>query len=468
MSRTRIVKGTYNKISHENHNMYSQESIISRAMKWISEKGNDKGVSHNTPQSPPLQQLIQLIVQFRPNKNWKGEFGFDWIRLADTKLFNDNSFKNIVAYQYFDSTYAKKVDNSNSNYVNKYDGSFKADEAMFNNLKKEYNPFSIPWKTYKDKSGKEIAEEYYIPWLSLKKDKEAKITFFAEIKDEADYLEFTKSDYFSFTPDKIEIKGKKKISLDDFEVTIKCIKEFTTDQTIELKAFKAEKGTTIEAIVGKINVWANDVTKHKKKDVVFVKIKTPEIKIGDGERVPSVTDEKKRINQYLEQAYIQLSDSSIIVELDLTAEKDFNDFITSSQIDSDKSSGGKSLDSYLKSKLEKAYPGKYNKHFKAFYFAEDGYNAGGGHVSGYSAPRADYVVVFKSKNDQTAAHEFLHAMNLPHTFTNKETTSDALFTYEFTKTDNLLDYSHRLGSGNNSNRCSLFYWQWKQANNSIK
>ncbi|MDC8101366.1 hypothetical protein [Chryseobacterium rhizosphaerae] len=468
MSRTRIVRGTYNKISHEDHNMYSQENIISRAFKWFTEKGDKKGVSHNVPQYPPLEQLIQLVVQFRPNKNWKGEFGFDWIRMADTKLFNDISFKDIVAYQYFDSTYAKKVDSSKGSYVNKYDGAFKADETMFNNLKKEYKPFSIPWKTYKDKTGKEIPEEYYIPWLSLKKDKEAKITFFAEIKDEADYLEFTKSDYFTYTPDKIEIKGKKKISLDDFEITIKCIKEFTTDQAIELKAFKTKDGTTVEAIVGKINVWANDVTKHKKKDVVFVEIRTPEILIGNGKNKPNINTEKNRINQYLEQGYIQLSDTSIIVELDLASEKDFNDFITSSQIDSDKFSGGKSLDGYLKNKLEKAYPGKYSKHFKAFYFEEDGYHPSGGHVSGYSAPGADYVVVFKSKNDQTAAHEFLHAMNLPHTFTNKETTSNALFTYEFTKTDNLLDYSHRLGTGNNNNRCSLFYWQWKQANNSIK
>ncbi|WP_333597425.1 hypothetical protein [Chryseobacterium flavum] len=424
-------------------------------------------MSHNEPQVPPLEQLIQLIVQFRPNKNWKGEFGFDWIRMADTKLFNDNAFKDVVAYQYFDSTYTKKVDNSKGSYVNKYDGAFKADETMFNTLKREYKPFSIPWKTYKDKAGKEISEEYYIPWLSLKKDKEAKITFFAEVKDEADYLEFTKSDYFTFTPNKIEIKGKKKISLNDFEITIKCIKEFNTDQTIELKAFKTKEGAVVEAIVGKINVWANDVIKHKKKDVVFVKIKTM-LPSATKIQEPNIDDEKKRINQYLEQAYIQLSDSSIIVELDLTAEKDFNDFITSNQIDSNKSSGGKSLDSYLKNKLEKAYPGKYNKHFKAFYFEEHGYSAGGGYVSGYSASGADYVVVFKSKNDQTAAHEFLHAMNLPHTFTNKETTSDALFTYEFKKTDNLLDYSHRLGSGNNSNRCSLFYWQWKQANNSIK
>lgn len=461
MSRTRIVKGTYNKISHENHNMYSQESIISRAMKWISEKGNAKGVSHNMPQSPPLQQLIQLIVQFRPNKNWKGEFGFDWMRIGDTSLFNDQKFEDIVAYQYEDAKFTTKVKNDN-----KYDGYFEVNETMFNNLKKEYNPFSVAWKTEKDKkTGKDVPEEYFIPWLSILKDKEVKITFFAEIQQEADYLEFTKSGYFTFTPDKIEIKGKKKIALNDYEVTVKCIKEFTSNQTIELKAFKTEAGATVESIAGKINVWANDNTKQKKKDVVFVEIKTPELSTGSGKNKPNINDEKNRINQYLEQAYIKLSDDSDIVELDLTADKNFTDFITNGEVDPDKKSGGKELQDYLKVQLEKAYPKKYTKHFKAFYFAEHGYDVRG-HVSGYSNYGADYVVVFKSKNDQTAAHEFLHSMNLAHTFANKEASSHALYTYEYRKTDNLLDYSHH--GGNDNKRCSLYYWQWRKANSSIK
>ncbi len=143
-------------------------------------------------------------------------------------------------------------------------------------------------------------------------------------------------------------------------------------------------------------------------------------------------------------------------------------FVTSNAIDNNKTSGGKNLQDYLISKLENAYSKKYSKSFKAFYFAENGYSPSGGYVSGFSAAGADYVVVFKSKNNQTASHEFLHSMNLPHTFTNKQVSVNAKFTYEFSKTDNLLDYSHRLITGNNNNRCSLFYWQWKQANESIK
>src|SRR5690606_28380690 len=110
---------------------------------------------------------------------------------------------------------------------------------------------------------------------------------------------------------------------------------------------------------------------------------------------------------------------------------------------------------------------KYLTYFKAFYFAENGYHPSG-NLSGYSAKKADYVVVFKSANHQTAAHEFLHSFSLPHTFTNSESTTDAEFTYIAKKTDNLLDYSHNITRDpNNNNRCSVYYWQWITANKSI-
>lgn len=199
--------------------------------------------------------------------------------------------------------------------------------------------------------------------------------------------------------------------------------------------------------------------------MVFVEIRTPEISNGRKNK-PTISDEKVRINQYLGQAYIKLSGTSNIVELDLSADANFIHYVNSGKIDKEKVHNGKSLIRYLTDKLKDTYPDLYNRHFKAFYFAEDGYKSDGSNISGYSSGGANYVVVFKSKNDQTAAHEFLHAMRLPHTFTNKEATSDAQYTYIFAKTDNLLDYSHH--PNNNSKRCSLYYWQWKQANNSVR
>ena len=53
MSRTRIVKGTYTKISAKGHNMYSNENIITTAGKFVTEEGTEKGLSLGLPKSAP-------------------------------------------------------------------------------------------------------------------------------------------------------------------------------------------------------------------------------------------------------------------------------------------------------------------------------------------------------------------------------------------------------------------------------
>ena len=71
-------------------------------------------MSYNSPSSAPItDQPIKLLVHFRPHKDWKGEFGFDWVRLDDTRFFKDNKFSDIVAYQYLDSRHRNKVTSSN-------------------------------------------------------------------------------------------------------------------------------------------------------------------------------------------------------------------------------------------------------------------------------------------------------------------------------------------------------------------
>lgn len=49
MGRTRIVKGTYRKISAKGHSMYSNESIITTAGKEVTETGMKNGVSYSNP-----------------------------------------------------------------------------------------------------------------------------------------------------------------------------------------------------------------------------------------------------------------------------------------------------------------------------------------------------------------------------------------------------------------------------------
>jgi hypothetical protein len=396
----------------------------------------------------------KVIVHFRPKDDWKGEFGFDWMRIGDTKLFNDNRYEDIVANQYEKGTKNLELN------INEYKGDFKVNKTMFTLLKGEYNAHTIPWKK------KEKEKTYYTPWLSILNTKEVTLSLILDIEEEADYLEFDTNNNFSITPNKIDIKGKTKLK--GQEITIKCLKEFAGDQTLVIQAYKKNEttGKNDANIAGKLKVWANDATKRKQKKVVFVQITTNLL----GSILPNVADaskERERMTEYLNQALIEFHPDSKIIDLDLTSVTQFSQYIKSRKVSSKSNVvGANDLKSFLKAQLTAQFGITYDSFFKAFYFAEDGYHSSGGNLSGYSAFGADYVVVFKSRNNQTAAHEMLHSLNLAHSFSNKEASANALYTYEYKKTDNLLDYSHHIG-GNNSKRCGLWHWQWKKANDSI-
>jgi len=51
---------------------------------------------------------------------------------------------------------------------------------------------------------------------------------------------------------------------------------------------------------------------------------------------------------------------------------------------------------------------------------------------------------------------------MPHSFTN-EGDANEMFTYKYTTTKNILDYSHHIPQ----TRYSLWKWQWDKANKSI-
>lgn len=64
MSRTRIVKGTYNKISQEGHSMYSKENIITSAGESVTETGEANGIKYGGPKSPPKSEkrIIDVVM----------------------------------------------------------------------------------------------------------------------------------------------------------------------------------------------------------------------------------------------------------------------------------------------------------------------------------------------------------------------------------------------------------------------
>ena len=97
MSRTRIVRGKITEIVGGDLTYFSESSISEYAAEVYSE--NSKTVikhSGNPGSPPPPPTIAKCAVFFRPTKNWIGEFGFDWVRVNDSKLEVDNPYNGII------------------------------------------------------------------------------------------------------------------------------------------------------------------------------------------------------------------------------------------------------------------------------------------------------------------------------------------------------------------------------------
>ncbi|WP_159476522.1 type VI secretion system Vgr family protein [Chryseobacterium sp. 18068] len=467
--------------------MHSDESTIVNSKGIVDMHGKQGNNQTNNPLNYEIASFeitAKCIVYFRPKKDWKGlGYGFDYMRRGDTSLINggtadfgDIDYETIISKQYTDATFATLV--TDGNY---YKGSFKKDSAKYAALKSEYNVHIIPWKAKKDSSGtdlkdsagKIIPDEYFCSWLAIyppfptpvpfddsldgakipppfRPNTTAVISIIVEIEEEPDFLRFEDNEYFTITPKEINVKGKgkgKHAFADN--ITIECLREFSSDQTLVINSIKKNTAGIEEKLpAGKLKVWANDSSKQKNKKVVFVQVKT-----SSTASTKDASSEKDRINNYIRQALIELDPNSDIITLEVfDATHSFAPFMNGSSVkDSD---GSQDLHDFLKAKLQSKFGNKYDSHFKAFYINE----TGDGGLLGYSQYNADYVVVFGGANNQTASHEFLHSFTLPHTFDNS-----GKYTYEYAKTENLLDYSHH-ATGHWNDRCALWYWQWKEAN----
>ncbi|MBS9768796.1 MAG: hypothetical protein KGV44_14835 [Flavobacteriaceae bacterium] len=264
----------------------------------------------SSKQSKPLKitPTLKIIVDFRPSKNYKGEYGFDYMR--DQTKGDKLTYKTIL---------------KSGNYTD---------------LVKEYGTLTFDW--YKDKAGKKI--EYLQSWLTIYPQQTVTLSLQIEtienLNEKDLYLEYD-CNYFHINNDVIPAQGKSagKTRLNDF-LKLECLKEFSTDQTIKVMYEKRQ--------LGQLNILANAKSKRKKVDVVFVKVET-DIKGKGKPKIGNATGKKAFLTRYLQQALIT---PNIVVEsLDLTTDKTFNQkFAGKGYIDNKKG-----IHNYLNSKMDNKY-----------------------------------------------------------------------------------------------------------------
>ena len=375
----------------------------------------------------------KIIVDFRPAKNYNGEYGFDYMRHKKNK---DDSltYKDILGTN---KTVKNATTGKKTNIFTQY-----ITDVKYKDLKStHYTTTTFPW--HKDANGKQI--EYIQSWLTIYPKQKVTVSLQLETLDNPKKLdlslEYDKT-LFKLNTDVIPAQSKGKKRLKD-HLEIECLKEFDTDQPIKVMYNKRQ--------LGELSVLKNSKKNRYKADVVFVKVKTQ--LVTGTKLLGNTTGEQSFIEKYLNQALIK----PLVVEevLDLTGDKTFNSkFAGKNKGHIDNRTG---IHAYLNGKMNI----KYKNHLKVYFIPDkcpvfDKNGTKTGRINGQAMGiGADAVVVFSGHNKSTTTHEALHALGISHTFSNK-----AAYGYKKGETYNIMDYSHQSKYGSKK-RILTWLWQWK-------
>ena len=254
----------------------------------------------------------KVCVQFRTSKSYNGEFGFDWVRFADSGRTGDTE-KN---------RYDKIIGTCEGEGKN-----FKQETSRYKQFLFEYkHQYIIPWKKKEAESAMSAVTSeatgdaatkkpdylYVVPVMTLLKDQCADLTLNIDVHKKAQRLEYEyDKDFFTLNQSSAPILDIGHYpSADDLSIT--CNKEFSEDKEICLYAYD-EQGN--KSLAGKLIVKANDDKHRYALDVVMVNVKTC-IKDDNLSSPLSNPFRKITLQKYFSQCYIDANIEEC--ELDLT------------------------------------------------------------------------------------------------------------------------------------------------------
>lgn len=445
-------------------------------------------------QAPP-ELLASCVVHFRPTKKWKGEFGFDWIRVGehkqkgDTKMFGDRHYAELVGkYQ----TATGQINNLPNEWTIYKDPvtdidtacTFVQDVDLYEGLINMYfnHKFIIPWKKPDARKVqptgwrgevKKTEYTYHLPIMTIRKTQgqNPPVTLRVHVELEKNkkrkpreikiiHQDNAGIENGAFTIDYSSVKPKTG----EYDITVTCNSLFSRMQIIEaIAVYDNPDGDDIEQRCGMLRVVPNSI--EKEANLLLVRIK---MDLGNGKKTGQLlageTDELDKLKKILGQAYVN---PNVVV---YPNEVEISSANLSTQSDA---SGEMHLTKtkYLYSNCDQAFenldPQEYDTYrywIKAYIIDEvckivtttnDGNTIHTKTNSTVGETSNKDIVLFKNRDGSTLAHEFLHALRFSHSFTNVEGCphdEKALYSYEAQKTENVMDYSE--------NGFSLWYWQW--------
>ena len=376
----------------------------------------------------------KVCVQFRTSESYSGEFGFDWVRFADTKRTGDIE----------ENRYDKIIGTCEEEGKN-----FKQETSRYKQFLFEYkHQYIIPWKKKEAESAmsavtSEVTRDaatkkpdylYVVPVMTLLKDQCADLTLNIDVHKKAQRLEYEyDKDFFTLNQSSAPILDIGHYpSADDLSIT--CNKEFSEDKEICLYAYDEQDN---KSLAGKLIVKANDDRHRYTLDVVMVRVKTDLYAEGKslGNIPPKDPSRKIILDKYFSQCYIDANIEEC--ELDLTTPDRKEAFLAYTEGGYLK---GKELPAEVFEYLTKTFnedniTSKYKEYHKIFFLNEKNEDE-----SLYGQARKicskEVVVLAPGLHDTTCAHELFHALGLYHSFSDLNQ-----HTFEKYKTDNIMDYS---------------------------
>lgn len=335
MSRTRIVGGKITEIVHGDYNIYSEGDIVYNSAKAVTFEGKEGIVygdfNAEVMPAPHREAISTAVVFFSPLKDWKGEYGFDWMR--------NNLYPFTV-----DPAYTEEADKPNSTIIEGGYGGLTGgvNGSAIEELRKEFKSYPINIKDFPDTA-------YYVPYLTLfpkdyvDKMDNTKYTTLPKYQVTLQTFVFIEEDIdkFVFKHNQTEITGKykgitiqgtisdgKKTLLNEKgklkkggTITISCEKALT--ETLEISVYAHFKNSAKRRLAGKFIILRNDEKMIRREKIMLIPVWMNIFNEGEDQRGEITDNYKKGLYRSCYQALIVPEIKNSVDILDLTDNDDF-------------------------------------------------------------------------------------------------------------------------------------------------
>lgn len=418
----------------------------------------------------------RCIVEFRPNDDWKGEYGFDWYRRGDTDeningTITKSEYKTIVGkYVPRDPDHGKnagtlQVDKPGANPEKLYYADRLAREEYpifkIKGIERNYIApcISLYYMSTQQWEGR---QQRYLPQAMLyQKDgvfhehefckKETVVKVLIDAKN-INKIEFTCDKTLTITPNVLMgIPNGKSTRT----IMIRHNYAFS-DGHQSIKAFAHHQDGVTKTFAGQINVVKCE---PKTVDICFVNVKVStnkSISLGIPDNGFALT-QQDNLKRFFSQAHVIPNFTTRSLDLDQNKLSNFVTTLTSNGGRTKFQSiivNGVNNDNNFVYRLEQWFnaenPG-LSRAYKVFFIGEKGYAIFNNEYIGLAGIALNIpsktLVVYKDPDESVVCHEILHCFGLWHSFSNQ-----SKHTFEKYKTSNIMDYSE--------NTISLWRWQW--------